>query len=192
MTTTTTHPLKNRKRALPAPVFDFRKEPIPRTVRPARYSEQMAVKICERLMMKESLEKICADPRYPSVRTVTRWLADPKMVDFREMYYHARRIQAEMRVDEIFEIADNSSNDWEPVYNKDGDVIDYKPNNEAIQRSRVRIDTRKWYASKMVPRIYGEKIEHDLDVTGDLAELLKSASNRDSGLPPPIDGELAK
>lgn len=134
-------------------------------------------------MRKQSLTSICADPKMPSIPTVTRWLADPRLAAFREMYYYARRVQAELLVDEIFEIADDTSKDWKPVYDKDGEEIGEKPDNEAIQRSRVRIDTRKWFAAKMVPRIYGEKVEHALDVTGDLAELLKAATNNDQGLP---------
>lgn len=140
-------------------------------------------------MHKQSLREICADPKMPTMTTVIRWLADPKLTEFREMYYYARRVAAELFVDEIFEIADDGSNDWKARYNKDGDLIDYVPDNEAIQRSRVRIDTRKWYASKMVPRIYGDKVDVALDATGDLAELLRSASNNDSGLPAPIEGE---
>ena len=111
------------------------------------------------------------------------------MTDFREMYYYARRVQAEIRVDEIFEIADDTSKDWKEEHNSKGEFIGYKPDNEAIQRSRVRIDTRKWYASKMVPRLYGDKLDVELDVTGDLAELLKAATNQDQGLPKPINGE---
>lgn len=128
----------------------------------------------------------------PGRRTVVRWLADPKLADFREMYYYARRVQAEMLVDEIFEIADDSTKDWKARYDKDGELIDYVPDNEAIQRSRVRIDTRKWFASKMVPRIYGDNKHVDMDVTGDLAELLKAASNQDNGLPKPINGEAVE
>jgi hypothetical protein len=141
-------------------------------------------------MAGASLKAIGEDPRMPSKRTIIRWLADPRLTDFREMYYYARRVAAEVRIDEIFEIADDSSNDWEPVYDKDGVEIGEKPNNEAIQRSRVRIDTRKWYAAKMVPRMYGENSQVELGVTGDLAELLKAASNKDEGLPPPIEGEV--
>ncbi len=39
----------------------------------------------------------------------------------------------------------------------------------------------------MLPKLYGDKITQELDVTGDLAMLLESASNRDKGLPRPID-----
>lgn len=153
------------------------------------YSKEIAEEICIRLMKKQSLVEICKDPRMPNTDAVVKWLADPRRADFREMYYYARRVQAEMFVDEIFEIADNTQQDWKPRYNKKGEYIDHVPDNEAIQRSRVRIDTRKWYAAKMVPKIYGEKLNMDLDVTGDLAELLKKASNNDKGLPPPIQGQ---
>ena len=142
-------------------------------------------------MLKQTLKQIAADPRMPSERTIVRWLADTRNVDFREQYYYARRVQAELYVDEIFEIADDTSDDYIEDYNKDGECIGYKVNNEAIQRSRVRIDTRKWYASKMVPKIYGDKQEITHGVTGDLAELMKSASNNDDGLPPPINGSTA-
>lgn len=105
------------------------------------------------------------------------------------MYYFARRVQAEIRIDEIFTIADDTSKDWKPKYDKDGEWLEDIPDNEAIQRSRVRIDVRKWYAARLVPRIYGDRKEIDLDVTGDLAELLKAAANRDRGLPTPIEHE---
>ena len=156
----------------------------------SRYDERKARAICERLMMGDSLAKICEDPRMPGKRTVFRWLADPRMVDFREMYYFSRRVAVEALVDEIIEIADNPAGDWEYTYDKNGQINGIKPNNEAIQRSRVRIDTRKWLAAKLVPRIYGDNTQVELGVTGDLAELLKQASNQNAGLPPPIEGEL--
>ena len=176
-----------RRRVIPSPTT-FRSPEGGTRFRPLRaYSDRIARKICERLMQKQTLKSICADPKMPSMPTVIRWLADPRMTDFREMYYYARRVAAELYVDEIFEIADNGENDWKARYDKKGEFIDYVPDNEAIQRSRVRIDTRKWYASKMVPRIYGDKVDVALDATGDLAELLRKASNNDAGLPEPID-----
>ena len=38
------------------------------------------------------------------------------------------------------------------------DVLDA----EHVQRSRLRIDTRKWMAGKLAPKKYGEKIEYEL------------------------------
>jgi hypothetical protein len=153
----------------------------------SQFDHRIARVICERLMMKESLTKICKDPRMPQLRTVVRWLADPALPEFREMYYYAKRVAAELLIDEIVEISDDTSRDLKDVYDKDGDVVGQEVNNEAIQRSRVKIDTRKWIAAKMVPRLYGENVNVDLAATGDLAELLKRAANKDRGLPPPIE-----
>ena len=172
------------KRGVPMPVTYYDPVDDVRHRVPSRiYSVQVATKICEEIMKKRSLMDISKDPGMPSKPTICRWLADPRMAEFHEMYYRARRVQAELYIDEIFEIADDSEHDWKPTFDKEGNVNGYKPDNEAIQRSRVKIDVRKWYASKMMPRIYGEHLDVSHGVTGDLAELLKAASNKDKGLP---------
>ena len=61
-----------------------------------------------------------------------------------------------------------------------------------VQRSKLIVDTIKWEVSKLLPKLYGDKITQELDITGDLAQLLEAASNRDNGLPPPIDVEFKK
>lgn len=154
-----------------------------------KYTPEKARAICKRIMRKESLTSIAKDPRMPCMDTIISWLADPRLADFREMYYFARRVQAEVYIDEIFEIADDTRDDWTEVTDKEGNFLKYVPNNEAIQRSRVRIDTRKWYAGQMVPRIYGKRLDVQHDVTGDLKELLESASNKDTGLPTKVVNE---
>jgi hypothetical protein len=137
----------------------------------------------------ESLNKICKEAEFPTKKTVMQWLADESRDDFRQFYHFARQVQAHGYIDDIVDIADDTSEDWEDVRNADGEVIDRRPNNEAIQRSRVRIDTRKWLAMRMLPRIYGDKFLHEHDATGELAEMLRKVSNRDTGLPPPIEHE---
>lgn len=153
------------------------------------YTDETARKICERIMSGETLMSICAERRMPTRRTIIRWLAHPEYSEFREMYYYARRVQAELLVDEIVSIADDSARDWIPSFNKKGEQNGWKPDHEAIQRSRVRIDTRKWLAARLIPRIYGEKVDHHHELVGDLADMVKHASNQDSGLPPPIEGK---
>jgi len=68
-----------------------------------KYGSGIARKICERIAMGETLSKICEDDRYPSKRTVVRWLMQPARVDFREAYYYARRVAAEVLMDEVIE-----------------------------------------------------------------------------------------
>ena len=57
--------------------------------------------------------------------------------------------------DEILEIADDATNDW-MERNGEGDAA-YSLNGEHVQRSRIRIDARKWMAGKLRPKVYGEK-----------------------------------
>ena len=91
----------------------------------------------------------------PGLRTVMRWLFDGDHDDFWQQYARAREAQAEVWADEIVSIADDVSNDF--TTGKDGkEIVDH----ENIQRSRLRIDARKWIASKLLPKRYGDKLQH--------------------------------
>lgn len=125
------------------------------TGRPSDYSEQMADIICERLSHGESLRTICADDGMPHAGTVCRWLA--KHDTFREQYALAREAQAELHADEMIEIADDGRNDW--MQKNFGEETRWVENGEAIRRSALRIDTRKWVAARLLPKKYGDKTQ---------------------------------
>ena len=74
--------------------------------------------------------------------------------EFSDLYARAKRLQIEVIIDEILEIADDTSKD--NVINEDGKST---INHEHINRSRLKIDTRKWLAAKLCPRLYGDKEE---------------------------------
>jgi len=64
-----------------------------------------------------------------------------------------------------------------------------------VNRARLIIDTDKWLAAKLIPKVYGDKldltIEHRLDIGGALAAARARATLRPScDLPPPIEGEF--
>ena len=80
---------------------------------------------------------------------------------FAAQYARAREVQFLAIADELLEIADDGRNDWMQRTGNDGG---WDLNGEHIQRSRVRIDTRKWMLSKMLPKVYGDKTE--VAVTG--------------------------
>jgi hypothetical protein len=61
--------------------------------------------------------------------------------------------------DETLEIADDAQNDW--MERNGADDVGYQLNGENIQRSRLRIDARKWMAGKLRPKVYGEQQEID-------------------------------
>lgn len=123
--------------------------------RPTRYSDEMVATICERLANGESLRSICRDPDMPCLASVFKWLSEnPK---FSEQYDRAREVQAEVLADSILDIADNGANDW--MEKNDGENAGWLANGEAIQRSRLRVDARKWVASKLLPKKFGDKQE---------------------------------
>lgn len=126
--------------------------------RPSDYSIDVAAKICEKLACGKPLVAICVADDMPHVSTVFRWLGDPRYADFRDMYARAREAQADYLADETIEIADNAQNDWmEARESEQGEG--WKLNGEHVQRSKLRIDTRRWFASKIAPRKYGEAVK---------------------------------
>ena len=128
------------------------------------YSEELSAEICSRLANGESLRTICLDENMPDKATVFRWLG--KHAEFRDQYARAKEESSDALVEEIIDIADDSVNDWMEKHNQEGEQIGWRVNDEAIERSRLRVDARKWVASKLKPKKYGDKL--DLGVTGNL------------------------
>ena len=102
-----------------------------------------------------SLRK-AAETNGVSPSTVLGWVdADPA---YSEQYTQARARGYLLLADEILEISDDSS----------GDVIDTehgpRVDAERVARSKLRVDSRKWMLAKMLPKIYGDKLEttHEL------------------------------
>lgn len=125
--------------------------------RPSDYGPEIAGVICDRLAGGETLRGICRDEAMPDQTTVFRWI---RLHDeFRQQYAHAREVQADTWADEIVEIADDGSNDW-MERNGEEDNGGYRVNGEHIQRSKVRIDTRKWLMGKSAPKKYGDRVEN--------------------------------
>lgn len=140
------------------------------------YSDQIADRICAELAEGRSLRSVCCDPDMPAQSSVFRWLADERYAAFREQYARAREAQADAIFDEILDIADDGSNDWMERRREDGSV-DEVLNHEHVQRSKLRIEARRWMAGKLRPKVYGDKIEHEH--TGGIAI---TVSDEDAGL----------
>lgn len=141
--------------------------------RPSIYTPELAAEICRRLSLGETLRAICREDAFPNITTVMDWNLHDKE-GFSKQYARARAAQAEHLFDELLEIADDGTNDW---VEKKGDTPGYDFNGEHYQRSRLRVDTRKWYLSKVLPKKYGDKL--DLTTAG-------------KELPAPILGPLVK
>jgi hypothetical protein len=138
------------------------------TGRPSSFTQEIADEICERLVEGESLRKICRDDHTPNVATVCRWLASNE--GFREHYAHARALQADTLADEILDIADDASLDTKIVGEDEREVC----NTEFVQRSKLRIDSRKWLAGKMAPKKYGDYQTVDLNANHTMSEEMQA------------------
>lgn len=87
---------------------------------------------------------------YPN--TLLTWIDATE--DRQLQYARAFITRADYLVEEMLDIADASEND----ISIDGEGNE-KVNNDAIQRARLRVDTRKWFASKLSPKKYGDRVE---------------------------------
>jgi len=134
-----------------------------------KYNEKLAEKICELIATSSmGLREICKTNDFPDHATIRRWIKsnrklnneDDKEVGFCDLYARAKLEQADLLVEEMFDIADDGTNDWEKRHHPDGSEY-YALNAEHVQRSRLRVDTRKWAASKLHPNKYGDKQQID-------------------------------
>ena len=127
--------------------------------RPSIYTDDLADEICQRIADGQSVREICRADDMPAMSTVFRWLSDPRYITFREQYARAVEARAEYHADEILDIADDGTNDWMERFGKDGESLGWSVNGEAVQRSKLRIDSRKWLLSKLMPKKYGDKLD---------------------------------
>lgn len=146
--------------------------------RPSEYTKEIADEICERIAEGESLRRICLSDHLPNRKTIFHWLLNDTHPGFCDQYRKAREMQAENFADEMNDIADDGSNDYMENVDDQGAVIGYKLNGEHIQRSRLRIDTRKWIASKLKPKKYGDKLELSGDAEAPVAFVIRDMTKK--------------
>lgn len=134
--------------------------------RPTDYCQEVADAICQRIAEGESLRAICRNDDMPALSSVFRWLSIHK--EFSDQYACAREEQAESLADEIVGIADEECTTIRSSKHGDdeGDV-EVVFDATAVARNRLRVDARKWVASKLKPKKYGDRtqIDHSGGVT---------------------------
>jgi hypothetical protein len=114
--------------------------------RPSSYTDEIAIEICAGLAEGKSLRSVLKSKNMPSMSMVFRWLAADEHKAFREQYARAKVEAADALADDIQDITDKVlKRTYDPA------------------SARVAIDGKKWIASKLKPKVYGDK----LDLTGD-------------------------
>ena len=118
------------------------------------YTPELAGQLCELMVIPMSTLKACQQLGIAN-STIFHWIKD--VPAFAENYARAREIQCDALAAETVDISDDLSED---------------PNSR-----RIRIDARKWYASKVAPKKYGDKLE----LAGDPAAPLTFTVRRIAG-----------
>jgi hypothetical protein len=107
--------------------------------RPSDYTVAKGDLICERIATHDcGLPRLCKMyDDMPDEKTVQRWRY--KYEEFRVKYAQAKMTQGDLLAEQCLEISDNATY-------------------ENVAVARLRIDSRKWLASKLLPKLYGERV----------------------------------
>jgi len=118
------------------------------------YTQALADEICDRLADGEPLAAICRSPGMPVQSAIRKWALD--RADFGARYARAKSIGYEKLADEVIAIGDA------PI------IHNGHPDNALVQHARLMSDNRKWLLSKVLPKIYGDKVEISGDANAPL------------------------
>lgn len=134
--------------------------------RASEYSDAKAEEVCEYIATgKKGLVSYCLRKGSPGYRTVMRWLSERP--DFQRAYVAAKEAQADRLAEEIVELADKARMGKRTTRKGKGKDAEVETvTGDMVDRSRLQIDARKWYAAKLAPKKYGDKLTQE--VTGDL------------------------
>lgn len=128
--------------------------------RKARYTQRVALRICEHIALGDTVQKALAkEPLAPAMSTFWKWLDEHQ--EFREWYERARRIQADLRVDHLSEMA--------------AQVIK-KP--KLASAFKVATDIYRWQAEVTNPKKYGKQPEVSVTLNLPDASALRDEINR--------------
>lgn len=140
--------------------------------RPSLYTPELADEILERLEEGEGLAAICDREGMPSRGAVRGWIAADYQ-GFSARYARARDQGLEALADEILQLSDDVPQD-----------------RDAVAKAKLQVDSRRWLLSKLLPAVYGDRLELAgevglKDVTDDriqsrLADLLRAAGVADA------------
>lgn len=133
---------------------------------------ELAALICERLAEGESLRAVCRDPAVGITEGAVRlWARDDET--FAAQYARARALGYEKLSEDMLEIADTPKIGQKSVSKATGLEI---TEGDMIEHRRLQVDTRKWMLSKMLPKIYGDKV--DVKHSGEVVVRVKDYTGR--------------
>lgn len=124
------------------------------------------LELCEEMGKGENggLNAICAKlEHFPAPQVIYSWLDDKELND---IFMRAQERWCWAQREKMIEIADDDSRDIleveESYVTKSGELKTYTrrtSDNTAVNRDKLRIGARQWAMAKLVPKLFGDKVE---------------------------------
>jgi len=118
--------------------------------RPTTYTPELAKYVCDMIATHDcGLSKLTQMyEKFPDKSTIYLWMHAHS--EFSHQYLEARKSQACVLADSMLDIADNigTFEDKEGVERIDSGILG---------KAKLDYEVRKWHASKMAPKIFGDK-----------------------------------
>lgn len=133
------------------------------------FDQAKADRICEMIAGGKSLRRACEEMRdqegedWPAESTVRLWAITDES-GFAAQYARARELQAHTLAEEIRDISDTPRLGIKTKTEPDGSVKTEE--GDMIEHRRLQVDARKWYLSKVLPKVYGDKVQTELTGPG--------------------------
>lgn len=120
-----------------------------------KFTRELGQSICELTALGQTQQQIADRLGVFKRDCITNWALrgadyrcdDPLLQEFSRNYRRAREIWLLGVADDLRQIAGNRAND----------TINGRPNNAAVQRDKLEVETLKWIASRMLPKVYGDQ-----------------------------------
>lgn len=113
--------------------------------RPSLKTPELIEEFCRRIASGRSVANVCKDDDMPEDRAIWRWLSDDEA--FSRDYTRAIQARAMAHADMISDVTFGILSGKIPP-----------------DRGRVALDAMKWTASRLLPKIYGDRQHVDVDV----------------------------
>lgn len=124
--------------------------------RPTNYTEELGIKICEIIATHAiglgKLEKMY--DFFPHKQILFGWMF--KNQRFYDQYLEARKLQSHVIADEALDMAENI-----PTYFDDKGIE--RIDQGFLGRARFNFECRKWHASKLEPKTFGNNYRLNMD-----------------------------
>jgi len=135
--------------------------------RPTKYTEELAQYVCDIVSSHSGgIPTLCKQfPIFPDESTIYLWRM--KHEGFSRKYTLAKQAQAEIFAEEIIELSDSAKHCT--YADKEGNL---KVDQGSVAAVKLQVDSRKWLASKLIPKIYGDQKQID-ELKGQNDEMLK-------------------